>query len=235
MSNLGPTGAARPGLPTPPRGDTIASYRTYVEAQRAVDYLSDQHFPVQSVTIVGVDLQMVERVTGRLTYPRVAMSGLFSGAYFGAMIGFLLLIIGAGKDGSWLAAIPLGAAFGLAYALLAYSLTGGRRDFSSTSQIVATEYRVLCLPEQAGRAMNLLRQLEGGTGLGASTPQPYPPPPPTQVPAGGWGTPPSAPAPQSPADETPAPAPTGPTYGEMIEKKRREEREAAERAARGEG
>lgn len=36
-----------------------------------MDYLSDQQFPVQQVTIVGVDLMQVERVTGRLTWPKV--------------------------------------------------------------------------------------------------------------------------------------------------------------------
>ena len=51
-------------LPTPPKGWPIGSYPTYAEAQRAVDYLSDQEFPVQQVTIVGVDLMQVERVTG---------------------------------------------------------------------------------------------------------------------------------------------------------------------------
>ena len=52
------------GLPTPPKGWPIGSYPTYAEAQRAVDHLSDQEFPVQQVTIVGVDLMQVERVTG---------------------------------------------------------------------------------------------------------------------------------------------------------------------------
>ena len=46
-------------MPTPPKGWPIGSYPTYAEAQRAVDYLSDQAFPVQQVTIVGVDLMQV--------------------------------------------------------------------------------------------------------------------------------------------------------------------------------
>ena len=45
-----------PGLPTPPKGWPIGSYGTYAEAQRAVDFLSDENFTVQDVTIVGVDL-----------------------------------------------------------------------------------------------------------------------------------------------------------------------------------
>src|SRR4051794_23567379 len=112
MSNLSPMrGSARPGLPTPPRGDTIASYKTYAEAQRAVDFLSDRHFPVQAVTIVGTGLQMVERVTGRLTYARVAIAGLASGAWFGLFVGLLISFVSTSS--SWLAAVPLGAAFGM--------------------------------------------------------------------------------------------------------------------------
>src|SRR3954449_4240449 len=91
MSNLGlGGGAGQLRIPTPPRGDTIARYATYLEAQRAVDYLSDQAFPVQFVTIVGTGLRMVERVTGRLTYSIVAVRSLLSGAYFGAMVGLFL-------------------------------------------------------------------------------------------------------------------------------------------------
>ncbi|MDT5230688.1 MAG: hypothetical protein QOI39_1188, partial [Mycobacterium sp.] len=76
-----PAGSRRaPGLPTPPKGWPVGSYPTYAEAQRAVDYLSDQQFPVQQVTIVGVDLMQVERVTGRLTWPKVLGGGVISGA-----------------------------------------------------------------------------------------------------------------------------------------------------------
>lgn len=32
---------------------TIASYTTYQEAERAVDHLSDQGFPVERVAIIG--------------------------------------------------------------------------------------------------------------------------------------------------------------------------------------
>ena len=35
-----------------------------------MDYLSDEKFPVENVTIVGTDLRMIERVTGGLTTGR---------------------------------------------------------------------------------------------------------------------------------------------------------------------
>src|SRR5260370_28747300 len=75
-----------PALPTPPKGWPIGSYPTYVEAQRAVDPLSDQEFPVQQVTIVGVDLMQVERVTGRLTWPKVLGGGVLTRASLGPLI-----------------------------------------------------------------------------------------------------------------------------------------------------
>src|SRR3954451_24461862 len=83
-------GRRAPGLPTPPKGWPVGSYPTYAEAQRAVDYLSDQQFPVQQVTIVGVDLMQVERVTGRLTWPKVLGGGVISGAWLGLFIGMML-------------------------------------------------------------------------------------------------------------------------------------------------
>jgi hypothetical protein len=164
MSNFGPLpGQAQARIPTPPRGETIARYETYLEAQRAVDYLSDNHFPVQFVTIVGTGLQMVERVTGRLTYPRVAIAGAASGAWFGLFVGLVLSLFG-GTNGALVAGPLFGVAFGILFGVISYALTGGRRDFTSTSQIVAGEYAVLCLAEQAGAARNLLQQLPGGTG-----------------------------------------------------------------------
>ena len=94
----GNTSQARgvPRLPTPFHGEVLASYQTYEQAQRAVDYLSDEKFPVQNVAIVGTDLRMVERVTGRLSYPRVALAGAASGAYLGLFVGLLLSLFGGG-------------------------------------------------------------------------------------------------------------------------------------------
>jgi hypothetical protein len=55
--------------------NTVARFDGYGSAQRAVDRLSDDGFPVEQLDIVGSDLQMVERVTGRLTKWRAAAAG----------------------------------------------------------------------------------------------------------------------------------------------------------------
>src|SRR5437762_13104534 len=100
-----------PGLPTPPKGWPVGSYPTYAEAQRAVDYLSDQQFPVQQVTIVGVDLMQVERVTGRLTWPKVLGGGVVTGAWLGIFIGLVLGLITNNPWGALLTGVIAGIFF----------------------------------------------------------------------------------------------------------------------------
>src|SRR5690554_8080736 len=123
-----------PPTPTLPTGVQIASFETYLEAQRAVDQLSDQEFEVQHTTIVGTDLRMVERITGRLSYPRVALAGLASGAWFGLFVGVLMLFFTIdGQSFPLLAAIAIGAAFGMLFSVVSYSFTAGKRDFPASS------------------------------------------------------------------------------------------------------
>ena len=58
---------------------SLAVYDDYAAAQKTVDFLSDNEFPVKNLMIVGTDLKRVERITGRLTTGRVALGGLLSG------------------------------------------------------------------------------------------------------------------------------------------------------------
>ncbi|GAA3804295.1 general stress protein [Cellulomonas soli] len=175
-----------PKAPTLPQGETVAVYGTYLEAQKAVDHLADHQFPVQLVTIVGTDLRMVERVTGRLSYPRAALGGFLSGAWFGLFVGLLLSLFSSPGSNSLLpAAILIGGAFGLILSVVTYSFSGGKRDFTSSSQIVAATYSVLCRSEKANAARQLLAQVGGVTSVwGAAVPtppaQPAPPAPPAE-------------------------------------------------------
>ena len=149
-----------PGLPTPPTGWPVGSYATYEEAQRAVDYLADSEFTVQDVTIVGVDLMLVERVLTRLTWGRVIGSGAASGAWFGLFVGFLLSLFSSqGLLVPIIVGLGTGVLFGVVFAVAQYASTRGRRDFSSASQLVARQYDVLCRPNTAERARDLLAKL----------------------------------------------------------------------------
>ena len=159
-----------PNLPTPPTGWPVGSYATYEEAQRAVDYLADSDFPVRDVTIVGVDLMLVERVIGRLTWGRVIASGAASGAWFGLFIGLLLSFFSADVNplGPIVTSLVSGIVFFAVFAAVGYGATRGRRDFTSQSQMVAGRYDVLCQPRNAEKARELLAKLAMGTG-GATT------------------------------------------------------------------
>ncbi len=136
-------------------GVQVGSFDSYEQAQAAVDYLSDQKFPVENVTIIGSDLRQVERVTGRLTWGRVLAAGAAGGAWWGLFVGLLLGLFAA--DGSaWFGAIVtgllVGLAFGALFAALGYAATRGQRDFTSTSTVVAGRYDVMCNPAHAEEA-----------------------------------------------------------------------------------
>lgn len=157
------------GLPTPPTGWPIGSYNTYAEAQRAVDYLADNEFAVQDVTIVGVDLMLVERVLRRLTWGRVLGSGAASGAWFGLFVGVLLAVFTGNGGGafSWVPVITglvIGVLFGAVFGAVGYASSRGRRDFASANQLVAGRYDVLCQPRSAEQARDMLARLSMGQG-----------------------------------------------------------------------
>ena len=140
-------------------GVQVGSYDAYERAQAAVDYLSDEKFPVENVTIIGSDLRLVEKVTGRLTRGRAIGAGAAGGAWWGLFVGLLLGIFsttGAGWVVSLLLGLVIGLVFGAVFAAIGYAATQGRRDFTSTSQVVAGRYDVMCAPAHAEAARALL-------------------------------------------------------------------------------
>ena len=183
------------------QGETVGRYTAYLDAQKAVDYLADNKFPVQMVSIIGNELKSVERVTGRLSYPKVALSSAATGAWFGLFVGLaVMLFAGGGGYISLLPSMALGAVFWLLFGVLAYALQRGRRDFTSISQVVATSYDVIVAPQAANDARHLLQQLPMVGQHGHPQPPqnrpPYQGTPPYQGPPQGGpaGTPPERPA-----------------------------------------
>jgi hypothetical protein len=140
---------------------SLGTYLKYEDAQQAVDYLSDQNFAVQNCMIVGTELKQVERVTGRLTYARAALAGAASGAWLGLFVGLLLGLFA--QDGNWLAAVItgvlFGVMFGIAMGVAGYAATGGQRDFTSVSQVIATRYEVLVEHKLLAQAQETLLRM----------------------------------------------------------------------------
>ncbi len=140
-----------------PLGEEIATFEKYEEVQRAVDALADAEFPVQKVSIIGTDLRMVERVTGRMTFGRAAASGALSGMWFGLMMGLLWLLLGAAQNFSpVLLGVSVGAVFGGLFGVAAHAMSGGKRDFTSVSQVVATRYGLRCESDVAAKCRQVL-------------------------------------------------------------------------------
>jgi len=147
-------------LPDPRTQPVLASFDDYLDAQKAVDTLSDSKFAVQAVSIVGVDLKMVEQVLGRMSWGRAAGGGLLTGAWFGLLLGLFVSIFAKTEELSTGTIIFLGllygAGFGIIFGLVSYALTGGKRDFVSRSQIQATRYDVHCDGATIGEARKIL-------------------------------------------------------------------------------
>src|SRR5581483_3814324 len=138
--------------------NTVISYDEYAAAQRAVDRLSDDGFPVEYLDIIGSDLRLVERVTGRMTKARAAAAGAASGAWFGLLIGFLLGLFTAG---SWLGLLLVGAVIGSAwgglFGFLGHAATRGTRDFASARTLVALRYDIVAREGYADAARSGLQ------------------------------------------------------------------------------
>lgn len=150
-------------MPELPKGEVISTYDHYVDAMHSVDRLVRANFPIGSVSILGNDVRSVERVTGKLSYGRVALMGALSGAYFGLFLGLLLFIFqpeNEGIAGVFLAAIVIGAGFGMLFGVLSYAMNRNRRDFSSVMQFVATRYDLITTPELVHDARAILSRPE---------------------------------------------------------------------------
>lgn len=146
----------------------LASYKTYAEAQAAVDKLSDNKFAVEKTAIVGVDLRLVEAVMGRMSWGRAALGGLGMGVWFGLLLGLFVSIFAGGEGDTFqivLMGMLYGAAFGIVFGLISYAFTGGKRDFLSRSQLVADHYDVHCDASVIGQARQIL-----GLGFGQQQP-----------------------------------------------------------------
>jgi hypothetical protein len=149
-------------VPLPVGRYALGSYSQYEQAQAVVDHLSDNGFPVETVTIVGADLRLVEQVTGRLTRGRAALAGAASTGWLGLLFGLFVGLFAESRTALFALAVygmVFGAAFGAVLGFVAHSATGGRRDFSSRKGLAASRYEVLVDQARAEEAERLVAQL----------------------------------------------------------------------------
>lgn len=177
-------------MPKLPKGEPVATYETYDEAQKAVVTLAEADFPVTQVSIVGNELTSVERVTGKLTSARAAVAGAASGAWLGLFLGLVTFLFSPVPNFSFVVgAVIIGVGFGAIYGIVSYSITRRRRDFTSVMQVTATSYSVVVDPGSLHRARNVLGIGGVGTSVYGEPVVATPPPaaPPVAGPAGPYG------------------------------------------------
>ncbi|CAN5422127.1 membrane protein [soil metagenome] len=161
MTNQNAFGRRGPALPSIPKGDVLGTYDTYLEAQSVVDRLSKAEFDVAHLSIVGNDLKTVERVTGKLTYARAALAGAASGAWLGLFFGLVFTLFTPPTPQSFGfvgAALLIGAGFGVIFGLVTYAINRRNRDFTSTHQVLASNYQIISDPEVTAKAQQALSQ-----------------------------------------------------------------------------
>jgi len=151
-------GHAMPVLdPVSAAWNTVARFDDYESVQRAVDRLSDDGFPVENLDVVGSDLRLVERVTGRLTKARAAGAGALTGLWAGLLIGLLISLFTSGNS---VLAVVAGAGFGVLWGAVfgyaAHAATRGRRDFSSVRALAAGRYDLIARGGTVQRARSML-------------------------------------------------------------------------------
>ncbi len=161
MSNQNTFGQRGLLLPTVPKGDVLGTYDGYLEAQSVVDRLAKADFDVAKLSIVGNDLKTVERVTGKLTWSRAALAGAASGAWLGLFFGLVFFIFSTSSATGFAfvgAAVLIGAGFGVVFGLVTYAINRRSRDFTSTHQVLASNYQIIIDPQLTARAQQTLQQ-----------------------------------------------------------------------------
>jgi len=143
---------------------TVANFDDYADAQRAVDRLSDEGFPVARVTIVGTGLRYLEQVTGRMTTGRAALMGATQGAALGALFGIVFGLIFTIDPNPALLLLVLyglvaGAIAGALLGAITHAATGGMRDFASVAGMQADRYEVVVDDDVADQAASILRSM----------------------------------------------------------------------------
>lgn len=147
--------------PALPKGVEVAWYKSYEDASKAVEHLSANDFPIDKVTIVGSGLHTVEKVIGKLTPGRVALTGATQGLTWGLLMGLMSFVI-MPNVGSLipLAAVAVGVFAGMVLATATWGFSAKKRLFASRNHVVATRYAVL-VTESQDTAFELLKDSKG--------------------------------------------------------------------------
>jgi hypothetical protein len=142
-----------------PHGEVLAEFETYPPAQELVNRLVTGGVPPTAVSIIGGDPTLVERITSRVGYGKVALQSAMSGSWLGLLAGLIFAVF-VPEDfvTPLLAGLLIGAGTGMVIGMVVYSVNkSATRSYRSLHQVIAQSYRVVVssnVHSQAIEAMN---------------------------------------------------------------------------------
>lgn len=128
-----------------PRGEELAAFESYPSAQELVDTLVTGGVDASAVSIVGSDVTLVERVTAKVGYGRVAVQSAVNGSWLGVLAGLVVFLFAPGDVFTPLfAGLLIGAGAGMVLGMVMFTLNkGSGRSYRSVHQVIAKTYRVV--------------------------------------------------------------------------------------------
>lgn len=141
-----------------PEGHTLATFPGYPEAQELVNSLVTKGVPAQALSIVGADVSLVERVTGKIGYGRAALSSAMSGSWLGVLAGLVVVIVSpTDVITPIVGGLFVGAGVGMVVGMAIFTFSPGpRRLYRSMQQVIAQSYRVVVEPQQHTQALGAM-------------------------------------------------------------------------------
>jgi len=135
----------------------LGTYDTYPEAQAIVDHLAKPTSGAQ-VSLVGNDLKSVERVTRKLSWSRAALEGRAEWCLVRVVPRLPLHLRTVGfNTGLFIAAILIGAAFGLFFRLVTYAINRRSRTSTRPSRCWPRTTRSWCVRPDRRQAKQIIR------------------------------------------------------------------------------
>lgn len=149
-----------------PEGPTLATFPGYPEAQELVNALVTKGVPAQALSIVGADVTLVERVTGKIGYGRAALSSAMSGSWLGVLAGLVVVIISPTDVMTPIVGgLFVGAGVGMVVGMLIFTFSPGpKRLYRSMQQVIAQSYRVVVEPQQHSQALGAMESSDSESG-----------------------------------------------------------------------
>jgi len=128
-----------------PHGEELAVFEDYPSAQGLVDTLVNGGVEASAVSIVGRDVTLVERVTAKVGYGRVALQSAVNGSWLGVIAGLVVVVVNpVDLVTPLLAGLLIGAGAGMVVGMVVFTLNKGLgRSYRSVHQVIAQNYRVV--------------------------------------------------------------------------------------------